>query len=232
MTQAQIRAMHASGQAAPQPAPPPVAPALPPGRVAAAAKPPPKPERAAPVPPDQPMQAVAPVDLDTLAMEDVDALGDALVLLAMSTGGDDLALRQAALEVSRRRSVPLDHAMRIIQAAKLQMTLVGRKRKALDPDTAAALIGETRARMMAIFKMGMAKDNFGKGGAGAAVKAAQAIALIDGCPVDGMVQIVGHITHEHDHEHHVAQDPERTAIVEALLRRARASRVIEVSADG
>lgn len=177
------------------------------------------------------MQPAAPVELDTLAMEDVDALGDALVLLAMSTGGDDLALRQAALEVSRRRSVPLDHAMRIVQAAKLQMTMVGRKRKALDPDTAAALIGETRARMMAIFKMGMAKDNFGKGGAGAAVKAAQAIALIDGCPVDGMVQIVGHITHEHDHEHHV-QDPERTAIVEALLRRARASRVIEVSPDG
>lgn len=230
MTQAQIRAMHASGQAAPQPAPPPVAPVLPPGRVAAAAKPPPKPERAAP-PADQPMQAAVPVDLDTLAMEDVDALGDALVLLAMSTGGDDLALRQAALEVSRRRSVPLDHAMRIVQAAKLQMTMVGRKRKALDPDSAAALIGETRARMMAIFKMGMAKDNFGKGGAGAAVKAAQAIALIDGCPVDGMVQIVGHITHEHDHEHHV-QDPERTAIVQALLRRARASRVIEVSPDG
>lgn len=230
MTQAQIRAMHASGQAAPQPASPSVAPVLPPGRVAAAAKPPPKPERAAP-PADQPMQAAAPVELDTLAMEDVDALGDALVLLAMSTGGDDLAVRQAALEVSRRRSVPVDHAMRIVQAAKLQMTMVGRKRKALDPDTAAALIGETRARMMAIFKMGMAKDNFGKGGAGAAVKAAQAIALIDGCPVDGMVQIVGHITHEHDHEHHV-QDPERTAIVEALLRRARASRVIEVAADG
>jgi hypothetical protein len=121
--------------------------------------------------------------------------------------------------------------MRIVQAAKLQMTIVGRKRKAMDPDTAAALIGETRARMMAIFKTGMSKDNFGKGGAGAAVKAAQAIALIDGCPVDGMVQIVGHITHEHDHEHHV-QDPERTAIVEALLRRARASRVLEVSADG
>lgn len=229
MTQAQIRAMHASGQSTLQPAPEPAAVVLPPGRVAAAAKPPPKVERA--TPPDQPMQAAAPVELDTLAMEDVDALGDALVLLAMSTGGDDLAVRQAAIEVSRRRSVPIDHAMRIVQAAKLQMTIVGRKRKALDPDTAAALIGETRARMMAIFKTGMSKDNFGKGGAGAAVKAAQAIALIDGCPVDGMVQIVGHITHEHDHEHHV-QDPERTAIVEALLRRARPSRVLEVSADG
>ena len=228
MTQAQIRAMHASGQSTLQPAPEPTPVVLPPGRVAAAAKPPPKVERAAP---DQPMHAAAPVELDTLAMEDVDALGDALVLLAMSTGGDDLAVRQAAIEVSRRRSVPIDHAMRIVQAAKLQMTIVGRKRKALDPDTAAALIGETRARMMAIFKMGMAKDNFGKGGAGAAVKAAQAIALIDGCPVDGMVQIVGHITHEHDHEHHV-QDPERTAIVEALLRRARPTRVLEVSADG
>ena len=229
MTQAQIRAMHASGQSTLQPPPEPAPVVLPPGRVAAAAKPPPKVERTAP--PDQPMQAAAPVELDTLAMEDVDALGDALVLLAMSTGGDDLAVRQAAIEVSRRRSVPIDHAMRIVQAAKLQMTIVGRKRKALDPDTAAALIGETRARMMAIFKTGMSKDNFGKGGAGAAVKAAQAIALIDGCPVDGMVQIVGHITHEHDHEHHV-QDPERTAIVEALLRRARPSRVIEVAADG
>ncbi len=228
MTQAQIRAMHASGQSTLQPAPEPAPVVLPPGRVAAAAKPPPKVERAAP---DQPMQPAAPVELDTLAMEDVDALGDALVLLAMSTGGDDLAVRQAAIEVSRRRSVPIDHAMRIVQAAKLQMTIVGRKRKAMDPDTAARLIGETRARMMAIFKTGMSKDNFGKGGAGAAVKAAQAIALIDGCPVDGMVQIVGHITHEHDHEHHV-QDPERTAIVEALLRRARPSRVIEVAADG
>ena len=229
MTQAQIRAMHASGQSTLQAPPEPAPVVLPPGRVAAAAKPPPKVERATPT--DHPMQAAAPVELDTLAMEDVDALGDALVLLAMSTGGDDLAVRQAAIEVSRRRSVPIDHAMRIVQAAKLQMTIVGRKRKALDPDTAAALIGETRARMMAIFKTGMSKDNFGKGGAGAAVKAAQAIALIDGCPVDGMVQIVGHITHEHDHEHHV-QDPERTAIVEALLRRARASRVLEVSADG
>jgi hypothetical protein len=28
------------------------------------------------------------------------------------------------------------------------------------------------------------------------------------------------------------QDPERTAIVEALLRRARPTRVLEVSADG
>ncbi len=229
MTQAQIKAMHAGGHPAPQAAPVP----LPPGRVAAAAMPPPR----APEPPPavpatvEPTPAQAPtLDLEEMRPEEIDALGDALVLLAMSTGADDLAVHQAAVEVSRRRNVPIRHALRIVRAAKLQMTAVGSKRKAMDPETQHSLIGETRLRFMAIFKTGMAKDNFGKGGAGAAVKAAQALAVLDGCPVDGMVQIVGHVTHEHEHEHHL-QDPERTAIVEALLKRVRPQRVLEVAAD-
>lgn len=220
MTQAQIKAMHAGGHTQP-PA------ALPPGRVVALSTPPTPAVRETPkamelTPPE-------PMDMGTASTEDIDALGDALVLLAMSAGGDSVSVRQAAQEVSRRRSIPIEHARRIVDAARAEMVAVGKKRKALDPDTAAALIGETRLRFMAIFKTSMAKDNFGKGGAGAAVKAAQAIALIDGCPVDGMVQIVGHITHEHEHR---VVDPEREAIAQAILARVRTQRVIEVAADG
>lgn len=221
MTQAQIKAMHAGGHA-PTPAAPP------PGRVVALSTPPTPAVRETPkamelTPPE-------PMDIDAASTEDIDALGDALVLLAMSAGGDSVSVRQAAQEVSRRRSIPIEHARRIVDAARAEMVAVGKKRKALDPDTAAALIGETRLRFMAIFKTSMSKENFGKGGAGAAVKAAQAIAVIDGCPVDGMSPVAVHI-HMPD-SGGVVIDPEREAIARAILARVRPQRVIEVAADG
>lgn len=205
--------MHAGGHA----------PAVQPGQVLALATPPPSAPRVpAPIPPP------APIDPETAPTEDIDALGDALVLLAMSSGGDDVSVRQAAQEVARRRVVPLAEAQRIVAAAGMQNVAVGLKRKNMDPETHARLLGETRARLFAVFKTAMSKENFGKGGAAAAMKALAGIAVIDGCQFDGLVQIVGHVTH--DHEHRVI-DPERAVIAEGLLEMFRRRRVIDVEAE-
>lgn len=194
--------------------------------VAAAPMPPPAPPRPQVVrTPDPPR----PVDLER--DEDAEAFRDALVLLAVNTAAGDVGLQAVARELSKRRSVPLAMAQEVVKAARLHLRDVGRARKNLDADTEYELYGETRARFMLIFQTAMKSENFTKGGAAAAVKAAEKIALLDGCPVDGMIQIAGRIEHEHTHR---VVDPEREKIAAAILERLgplRAPRVIDVEAE-
>ena len=69
-----------------------------------------------------------------------------------------------------------------------------------------------------------------KGGGAVALKCFEKIALLDGCPVDGMVQVTGTISHEHSHEHRVV-DPERAAIAASILERVKRQRIIDVEAE-
>lgn len=166
---------------------------------------------------------------DDSADADVEALRDSLVLLALTAAGGDVAVQDAARQLARRRDIPLADALGIIRSAREHLRDVGRVRKNLDPATEHELVGQTRARFMLIFQTAMRPENFGKGGAATAVKAAEKLAILDGCPVDGMVEVV--VRGKHEHVHRVL-DPERERIAEAILARAGVpARVIEAEAE-
>lgn len=210
-TWGEIQAIHAKGRPQQQ------------GGVACAPMPPPAPPRPEVVRTPTPAREIA--TGDDARDEDIDAIRDALVLLAMNIGGGDLAIQAAARELSRRRSVPLADALEIMRAARLHMRDVGRLRKKMDLDTEHELIGETRARFALLFATAMKPENFTKGGAAAAVKAAEKLAILDGCPVDGIVQVA--VRAEHEHTHRIVIDPEREKIALAILQSVRPVRVLE-----
>jgi hypothetical protein len=178
------------------------------------------------------LQAPAPMpevpDFDEPTQEQSDLMKDALVCLAFSPMGGDAGVKHAAVELSKKRGLSWVDALPIVRHVQRNMGAVGRKRKAMDPETAAYLVGETRARFAIIMSVAMRPENFQKGGGAVAIKAAQAMAVLDGCPVDGMVQIVGHIQHEHEVK---VQDPERVAIALGILETVNRRRVIDVEAD-
>lgn len=161
---------------------------------------------------------------------EIEPLNDALALLVMSTGDGELAVHQAAYQLGRRRGIETSEALAIVRRARAWLRNTGEKRKALDPVTQATLLGETRARFLVLARMAMDPANFTKGGGAVALKCMEKIALLDGCPVDGLVQVTGTISHEHEHEHRFA-DPERAAIAAAILERVRGRRVIDVAVD-
>lgn len=161
---------------------------------------------------------------------EIEAISDALVLLAFSASSGDARIRSAAFELAKRRSMSFPDAVRIVRWALREFCDIGRKRKALDPDTQAELIGETRTRLLLLMKQMMKPENITKGGAAVALKCAEAIAELDGCSVKGMSQIVVPI--QINNGGGAVQDPERVKIVEALLaRRGIPSRVIDVQGD-
>jgi hypothetical protein len=161
---------------------------------------------------------------------EVEPLTDAVALLVMATGDAELAVHQAAHQLSKRRGISGRDAVAIVRRARQWLRSSGEKRKALDPATQAALHGEARARFMVLARMAMDPANFTKGGGAVALKCFEKIALLDGCPVDGMVQVTGTISHEHSHEHRVV-DPERAAIAASILERVKRQRIIEVEAE-
>lgn len=161
---------------------------------------------------------------------EVEPLTDAVALLVMATGDAELAVHQAAHQLSKRRGISGRDAVAIVRKARQWLRSSGEKRKALDPATQAVLHGEARARFMVLARMAMDPANFTKGGGAVALKCFEKIALLDGCPVDGMVQVTGTISHEHSHEHRVV-DPERAAIAASILERVKRQRIIEVEAE-
>lgn len=221
-----MRAIHAAGRdgqgAAPAPAAAQRAPRAPSTK--------PRAQRPPARTPDEPPAPGMPPGLAPPTATEMEPLTDALAILVMSTGDGELAVHQAAYQLTKRRGIDAKEALAIVRRARMWLRNTGETRKALDPVTQAVLIGETRARFLVLARMAMDPANFTKGGGAVALKCMERIALLDGCPVDGMVQIVGHISHDHDHAHRVI-DPERAAIAAAILERVKRTRVIDVAVD-
>lgn len=199
---AELRAIHARNTAAGRPAAAP----LPPPRAHAAQD---ERERAA---------AGSPEIVDSVPYGDeLEHMNDALVLVASSVATGDVGSQAAATKLAEKRGIQLQQAMRIVRAAKVHLTGVGKVRKELDKDNAAYLIGETRHRLMMMWQFSMAPDNFRKGGAAVAFKCAAAVAVLDGCPIDGMIQVAQYKGGDGDEK---PVDPERQRIAIQIMTRA------------